>query len=309
MAAFNAERTIGDAIQSVLAQTYPDFELIICDDASTDNTITVIERFTDCRIKLIRNQVNLQVGPTRDRAIRSARGTWITVIDADDQYAHDRLETLLRVAETFPDDLIVDDIVDCHDSPRGLVPWKTIWDKNDFPPTDAEVRTVDLVRLLQEKRPLIKQFFRASRADLVGASHGFKVNSEDLAFVLPFFANGSVLRYVPKPMYLYRMTPGSLSTSNPARHRLYREVCEEALHMFIHDPRAAAAIETKIGNIRRVEIYQVFFSALRSLQLHTAFKVFALHPWVAIDLVGRIVGRLPFYMHRMLNNGRRRRVE
>lgn len=309
MAAYNAERTIGAAIASVLGQTYSNFELIICDDASTDSTTDVIGCFTDGRIRLIRNTTNIQAGLSRDRAIHAARGTWVTVLDADDQFIADRLETLLRVAEEFPDDLVADGIFDCHDSPSGLVPWRTVWNEKSLPPAGAEVRAVDFVRFIRERRPLIQPFFRRERAIAVGASHGEKVNGEDMTFLFPFFANGSIIRYVPRPMYLYRMTPDSLSTRSPNRHRVYREVYEEARALFHHDRQALRAIEAKIREIQRIETYQVFFSSLWSLHLRRGLKTFLHHPWVVKELVVRIVLRLPFYLHRAASHGLARRAK
>jgi succinoglycan biosynthesis protein ExoO len=309
MPAHNAERTIGDAVRSVLSQTYENLELVICDDCSDDRTVQIIDAFLDDRVQLIRNLQNSGPGPARDRAISVARGTWVTLLDADDQFTPRRLETLIRVAEVFPDDLIVDDIVDCHDTPAGLVPWRPVWDERNFPPRRGDVRRIDFLQFLRQERLLVQPFFRRERARQVSASHGSMRNGEDLAFLFSFFAHGSVIRYVPKPMYLYRMTAGSLSTRNPDRYHIYRCVLEQANDAFAHDTAVLAAIDAKIVGIQRLSTFQEFFRALRAGDAKVAWRYLKANPWVVTELFRRAFRRLPFHIHRILHGGKRRRVE
>lgn len=308
MAAYNAERTIGDAIRSVLAQTHANFELLINDDASKDGTVQVVESFSDVRIKLIKSTINAGPGPARDRAIDSARGVWITFLDADDQYVPDRLEKLLSVAVKYPDDLIADAIMDCHDTPSGLVPWRVVWDECHFYALEGGARIVKFEQFLREHRQLIQPFFRRELAVRLRANHGEKMNGEDMAFLFHFFAYGSVIRYVPCPMYLYRMTPGSLSTKSPDRFRVYREVFEDGRILFANDLSATMAIDAKIASIRRLEIYQEFFSPLRSGHWGVAWRVFMREPWVLREFLRRMIQRMPFHIDRVMHRGKPRRV-
>ena len=86
MAAYNAAQTIEDAVNSVLAQTYLNWELLVVDDCSHDGTAALVRRFmeTDPRIILIQNDTNLGVSKTRKRGLESASGEWIAVLDSDD---------------------------------------------------------------------------------------------------------------------------------------------------------------------------------------------------------------------------------
>lgn len=107
--AYKAEPYIGQAIESVLAQTMPDWELIIVEDCSPDNTAQVVERYLDDpRIKLLRNEQNLGEGASRNRALEVAQGEWITLLDADDWYAPNRLERLLTVAQEMRQQVVID---------------------------------------------------------------------------------------------------------------------------------------------------------------------------------------------------------
>ena len=92
MAAYNAQKTIGQAIRSVLSQTYQNLELIVIDDCSTDQTVQVIRSFSDSRLRLICNEKNCGVSRTRYRGAEAAKGTWIAILDSDDAWESQKLE-------------------------------------------------------------------------------------------------------------------------------------------------------------------------------------------------------------------------
>lgn len=91
--AYNAEKYIEETIKSVLNQTYDNWELIIVDDKSTDNTINIVEKYTnDNRIKLYKNDENSGVAKSRNNGILFASGDYIAFLDADDLWENDKLE-------------------------------------------------------------------------------------------------------------------------------------------------------------------------------------------------------------------------
>lgn len=102
-AAFNAGRFIGPFIRSILAQTWTDFELIIVDDASQDNTVDIVESFRDPRVRLIRHARNQGPGEARNTAIEVATGKYLAVADADDLNMPARLEKQVAFLETHPE--------------------------------------------------------------------------------------------------------------------------------------------------------------------------------------------------------------
>lgn len=103
MPSFNTAPYIAESIRSVMAQTYTDWELIIVDDASTDNTDEIVAKFTelaevnsnDCRserIHYLKNDRNRGAAYSRNRALRKAKGKYIAFLDSDDLWAPDKLE-------------------------------------------------------------------------------------------------------------------------------------------------------------------------------------------------------------------------
>lgn len=98
LTAFNEEKYIRKAIESILNQTLTDFELIVVNDGSNDNTLDIINGFDDKRIKLI-NQDNIGPGASRNKALTIAQGEYIMYLDGDDWYSYDALEIAYREAK------------------------------------------------------------------------------------------------------------------------------------------------------------------------------------------------------------------
>lgn len=103
MAAYNAAQYISESIQSILSQSFKDFELLIVNDGSTDHTIEVIREFPDPRIRLIHNSINRGLVYTRNVALKEAKGEYIAVLDSDDIAMPERLENQYNFFIENPD--------------------------------------------------------------------------------------------------------------------------------------------------------------------------------------------------------------
>lgn len=101
MPAYNAEKYIEAAINSVLSQTYTKWELLILDDCSTDSTTDIVAQFAnlDARIRLICNHSNEGVARMRNRGLDIAQGEWIALLDSDDVWHAEKLEKQLNKAK------------------------------------------------------------------------------------------------------------------------------------------------------------------------------------------------------------------
>lgn len=99
MPLYNAETYVASAIESVLAQRYKCWELIIVDDCSTDRSVSIVEQYLDPRIRLIRNESNTGAAGARNLAIEAAKGRWIAFLDSDDLWRKDKLELQLSFME------------------------------------------------------------------------------------------------------------------------------------------------------------------------------------------------------------------
>jgi len=99
---YNRAHLIRKAIQSVLNQTYRNFEVIIVDDGSTDNTAKVVESFKDKRIKYLRHEKNQGAPAARNTGIEIAKGQYIGFLDSDDEWLPGKLEKSLREFQISP---------------------------------------------------------------------------------------------------------------------------------------------------------------------------------------------------------------
>ena len=102
MPVFNTEKYLGQAIESILDQEFDDFEFLIIDDGSTDNSLNIIQSYNDPRIKLIINKTNRGNYPARNKAIQLSGGNYICVMDSDDVALPGRLLTQFNFMEYNP---------------------------------------------------------------------------------------------------------------------------------------------------------------------------------------------------------------
>ena len=103
MPAYNAALYLAEAIESILNQTFGDFELIILDDGSTDGSEAVVKGFTDSRIIYHKNEKNLGLANNLNVGLRMARGKYIARMDGDDISLPDRFQTQIDFLESHPD--------------------------------------------------------------------------------------------------------------------------------------------------------------------------------------------------------------
>lgn len=103
MAAYNASAFIAESISSILNQTFNDFELLIVNDGSTDDTSSIVEKFNDNRIRLIHNDGNKGLPMTRNRLLALARGKYIAILDSDDIAYPDRLHAQYEFLGEHPE--------------------------------------------------------------------------------------------------------------------------------------------------------------------------------------------------------------
>lgn len=105
MTAYNREKYIAEAIESVLASTYKNFELIIVDDASEDNTVNIAKKYEliDSRVRIYVNDRNLDQFPNRNKAADYAKGEYLITVDSDDTIYKDSIKNCLDAMAKFPE--------------------------------------------------------------------------------------------------------------------------------------------------------------------------------------------------------------
>lgn len=109
MGVYNGAKKLSTAVESILDQTFADFELIVCDDASSDSSLHILEVLAakDNRIKIIRNPRNLSLAPTLNNCLQAARGEYIARMDDDDISHPERFEKEAAFLDAHPEYAIV----------------------------------------------------------------------------------------------------------------------------------------------------------------------------------------------------------
>lgn len=118
MATYNRAHTIVRAVDSVLNQTYKNFELIIIDDGSTDNTQEILKKYNDPRIRIFINDTNKGVTAAKNRGFKQIKGEWFGPFDSDDELKPYAIETLMNIPLNL-DNKITSVIGNCADAITG----------------------------------------------------------------------------------------------------------------------------------------------------------------------------------------------
>ncbi|MGL5084036.1 MAG: glycosyltransferase [Microcoleaceae cyanobacterium] len=103
---YNGEKTIAETIDSVLSQSFKDFELIVINDGSTDKTLEIISQFQDPRLQVF-SYSNAGLATSRNRGIQQAKGEYISFLDADDLWTFDKLEAQVQALNSDPEAAVV----------------------------------------------------------------------------------------------------------------------------------------------------------------------------------------------------------
>lgn len=139
----NRDKYLDEAIESVLRQSFKDWELIIIDDASTDNTAEVVAKYAaqDQRIKFHRENVNLGIAKARNLALQMSQGKYVAVLDSDDAWANpEKLQKQMVFLEKNADHAAVGGaVIVMNENGQEITRYKN-------PTTDAAIRTVILRR-------------------------------------------------------------------------------------------------------------------------------------------------------------------
>lgn len=205
MTAFNAERFIADAIESILRQTFKDFEFIIINDGSRDNTLKIIRSFKDKRIVLVTHH-NKGRQASLDEGVSMSSGKYIALMDADDIASPDRLEKQISHLERHPDCAAVSSFIRIIDAEgRELEPWEA--DRNNV--TTEQIRkTLPAENCIANPASVI----RSNVLKRFGYRHDQV--SEDYDLWLRLISNGYQVHKLALPLLSYRILPDSITQTS-----------------------------------------------------------------------------------------------
>ena len=290
--AYKAARYIGQAIESVQAQTLTDWEMIIVDDASPDETAAVVERYLDDpRIKLIRSERNRGECGARNLALEAAQGEWVAPLDADDWFASQRLERLWQIAQEKGAILVADLQLQIDDNGQT---YGVAFSDTLQPPT---VPTRYSIRDYLREHIAIKPFFSRRHA----LDHNLRypegiVLGGDHIFQTQLQLKGAELWIVPEPNYYYRVHPTSMVSAVGRSVEKINTLFERLLQLdeIRNNPELIRCVQADWRRVLLADKYRRFAAAVKQRQWRVALEHFSL------DTASMFLKRLPGAVYRRL---------
>ncbi len=219
MPVYNSEQFLDIAIQSVLDQTYSDWELLVIDDASTDQSRAKLQKYTDQRIRLIENQRNLGIAKSRNKAIALAEGSYISFLDSDDWWLPEKLMSQLQVMKKRSIDFSCSayyvsdesgDIINERNVKAGFKNYKQLLKTNSIGCLTVMVKT-ELLK--KNPMPLLKH--------------------EDYATWLNILKTGTDVYFIEEKLAVYRKTSSSTSANKWNTIRWVWKILRENEHFSV----------------------------------------------------------------------------
>lgn len=197
MGIYNCAETLSDAIESILRQTYTNWELIMCDDGSSDKTYQVAMKYMEAypeKIIVIQNKKNIRLAATLNHCAQYATGKYIARMDGDDLSVENRFEKQVQFLETHPDYDLVGTYMKAFDEngERNIIPIKSEPEKKDLPKFNPFHHATIMMK---------KVVF-----DELGGYHvsSLTKRAEDVDLWFRFFAAGKKGYNITEPLYLVR---------------------------------------------------------------------------------------------------------
>ena len=210
---YNAEKTIGRCVDSILNQEYTDFELLLVDDGSTDGSGAICDAFADgdSRVQVF-HQANAGVSASRNLALDHAKGTYLQFLDSDDWITTDATSSLVRAMEGGPCDMVVSDFY--------RVVGDRVSQKGDIEEVGMMTREEYAAHMMENPADfyygvLWNKLYRRSIVD----KHHLRMDPEiswceDFMFNLEYIRYAEFFRAIQIPIYYYVKTKGSLASQS-----------------------------------------------------------------------------------------------
>lgn len=204
MPVYNTEKYLKESIDSILNQTYKNFELLIIDDGSTDSSIDIINSYDDDRIKLFRNEKNMGLPYTRNKGLELSKGEYIAFMDSDDISKGDRLEIQVKFLDNHKDFQVVSSSCESLINNKISKPSKKIMNTEYIEINNRLIFycCINNPTVMIRKNFFIKNNIRYKEECFV---------AEDYDFWVECIMNGGKIATLSKPNLIYRVGHDSLT--------------------------------------------------------------------------------------------------
>ncbi len=291
IASFNSARYLEPAVNSALAQSLSQIEVIIVDDASSDDSVSVARRLAerDVRVRVDILPENRGPGGARNRALHLARGRWLAVLDSDDLWHPDRLSRLISGAENDLADIVADNLLMFADEDASAAA-SFLQGVRSRRPTEVTIEDyLAETRILVSKANLgyLKPVFNLEKLRATGVAYDEAMRiGEDDDFLLRLLSAGMRARVYPDLTYFYRRHTGSIShrLSASTMGRIAAQEAKFRADLVHPPPRLLSALDRRRRAIRTAEGFVALVDALKRLRLDTVAEILVRQPRAALLL-------------------------
>jgi glycosyltransferase EpsE len=195
MGVFNSENTIKKCVESIINQSYKDWEFIICDDGSSDHTLKTLEELSirENRIRILKNQKNLGLAATLNKCILESKGQYLVRQDADDFSALNRLEELILEINRNPDATVIGTSAFLVDNEKI---WGR-WDPSFLAKKEDWIKGTQVIHpsVIMKKKDILE----------VGNYNPNAIRVEDFDLWLKLLKKNKKIISIKKPLYYYQL--------------------------------------------------------------------------------------------------------
>jgi glycosyltransferase involved in cell wall biosynthesis len=253
--AHNSEEFLGEALRSIEAQSYEDWEVVVADDASTDRTAEVAKEFGP-RVTVVRSERNVGPAGARNLALDHARGELVALLDADDYFLPGFLETQVGLYDAASAEGARVGLVTCNARILGPEGMSSVT-YHDLHRMTGEL---SLERLLERNPVFVSSLFPRRLIDEVGPFDTDIRGAEDFDLWVRIMERGYRALVTSEPLAVYRRWPGALTSSQATSARSERLAYERALGRGRLDARQARIARRRLRHSRAVELIAGAFS-------------------------------------------------
>lgn len=260
MPVYNVEDHVGEAIESVLSQTCPDFELLLINDASSDDSSNICEQYRkrDHRIVFLDNlSKDHGPGPTRNIGLDNAKGKFIYFMDADDWIEKDLLEVAVKRIKETGADIVQFGLIQEHGDGKTSA---YCWEGKDVL-TKEEIGKDFLYFWKNNRSNLWLHFFRREVVDTIRFEN--ILCGEDICYVADALSNCQKIAFIPRMLYYYRYVEKSTS------HRWTENIIECREKIWNHQKAFLDSLHEKNNNLAYAELaYDNYLWAIYQMSSH-----------------------------------------
>lgn len=230
---YNSSKTLPKCLDSMIAQTYKDLEIICVNDCSKDNSLEIIKEYQlkDSRVKLINHKENMNAGGARNSGIRAATGTYVCFVDNDDWMVPDAVDILVNASSNFNADYVVSDWIDYFSDTNQTV-------VRNLPLSGDRDEKIAFV--CKNGLRMLGCLIKKDLFTLYNLYYPEKIFYEDNAISIPLFCMSRKINYASEAIYYYAHSVTSVTGFTTKKKLLDRMKTQDML----------------ISNFKRLGIYE-----------------------------------------------------